>query len=119
MAQRAVQFVLRHNFNDFNRGRLKLEDHYDHGAYGCKQAVFQPAGKYCDLVYPGRRRTHAEHQAPDGSWPREAYHDGSRGFTCSTSLASLAITPTYQLLPVYQRCTTPFWDDDAASRSFL
>ena len=44
-----------------------------------------------------------ENQNADGSWDVEANQDQDLGFTYSTSLAILALTPPYQLLPIYQR----------------
>ncbi len=103
MAQQAARFVLKHPFNQFNRGGLTREDRYYYGAYYCSQAMFQMGGEYWAQFYPGLLRTLIANQDPDGSWAREANQDGNLGFTYSTSLAILALTPPYQLLPIYQR----------------
>ncbi|MGE4002822.1 MAG: prenyltransferase/squalene oxidase repeat-containing protein [Planctomycetaceae bacterium] len=102
-ARRAGQFVLGHPFNDFNRGGLTREDRYYYGAYYCSQAMFQLGGDYYAEFYPGLLQTLVDNQRPDGSWDREANQDGVLGLAYSTSLAILALTPPYQLLPIYQR----------------
>ncbi len=103
MAQNTARFILRHPFNRFNRGGLTTEDRYYYGAYYCSQAMFQLGGKHWQEFYPGLLDTFASNQRGNGSWDREANQDGPLGFCYSTSFAILALTPPYQLLPIYQR----------------
>ncbi len=103
MAQQAAQFVLRHPFTDFNRGGLTREDRYYYGAYYCSQAMFQLGSDYWPKFYPGLLNTLVDNQNRNGSWALEANQDQKFGHTYSTSLAILALTPPYQLLPIYQR----------------
>ncbi|MCA9078089.1 MAG: terpene cyclase/mutase family protein [Planctomycetaceae bacterium] len=103
MAQTTSRFVLRHPFTDFNRGGLTMEDRYYYGAYYCSQAMFQLGGEHFTRFYPGLLQTLVDNQNRNGSWPPEANQDGPLGPTYSTSLAILALTPPYQLLPIYQR----------------
>jgi len=103
MAGQAAKFVLKHSFNEFNRGGLTREDRYYYGAFYCSQAMFQMGGEYWARFYPDLLTTLVANQNRDGSWAREANQDRILGFNYSTSLAILALTPPYQLLPIYQR----------------
>lgn len=103
MARRTGVFVLAHPFSDFNRGGLTREDRYYYGAYYCSLAMFQLGGDYFRRFYPDLLQTLVDNQRHDGSWEREANQDGPLGLAYSTSLAILALTPPYQLLPIYQR----------------
>ena len=103
MAREAAQFVLRHPFTSFNSGGLTREDRYYYAAYYCSQAMFQLGEEYWAQFYPGLLRTLVANQDRDGSWAREANQDGVLGLNYSTSLAILALTPPYQILPIYQR----------------
>ncbi len=95
--------MLDHPFNRFNRGGLTAEDRFYYGAYYCSQGMFQLGGKYWEEFYPTLLATLVTNQRADGSWDREANQDGQLGPAYSTSLAILALTPPYQLLPIYQR----------------
>ena len=44
-----------------------------------------------------------ENQQADGSWPPEGNRDGYFGSAYTTALVILALSPPYQLLPIYQR----------------
>lgn len=44
-----------------------------------------------------------DHQRRDGSWDAESNMDGHFGNSYTTALMVLALTPQYQLLPIYQR----------------
>ncbi|MCA9077962.1 MAG: terpene cyclase/mutase family protein [Planctomycetaceae bacterium] len=103
MAMQTASFVLSHPFDDFNRGNLTREDRYFYGAYYCSQAMFQLGGEHWQKFYPGLLKTFFENQLENGAWPREANKDEHLGFCYSTSFALLALTPPYQLLPIYQR----------------
>ncbi len=104
MAQRTGDFILDHRFNDFNRGGLTREDRYYYGAFYCSQAMYQIGGDHFAKFYPSFLKTMVDNQNRDGSWPLEAnQQDSELGFTYSTSLAVLALTPPYQLVPIFQR----------------
>lgn len=103
MAQRAGQFVARNPFDRFNRGNLTNEDRFFYGAFYCSQAMFQIGGKDWEQFYSTLLDTMTENQRRDGSWDLEANQDGYLGYTYTTSLAVLSLTPPFQLLPIYQR----------------
>lgn len=87
-------------FQQYNQGRGP----YHYGAYYCSQAMFQLGGDYWKKFFPGLVDVLIANQAKDGSWERENENNGDYfGRPYTTSLAILALTPAYQLLPIYQR----------------
>lgn len=103
MAQAAGRFILAHPFDHFNRGGLTATDQYFYGAFYCSQAMFQLGGDEWKQFYTVLLDTLAENQRHDGAWEREMVEVGQLGLTYSTALGVLALTPLYQLLPIYQR----------------
>ncbi len=103
MAQEAGQWLLTQSFEPFNRSR-NSHDRYFYSAYYCSQAMFQLGGEYWSEFYPPLLKTLAENQRADGSWDRERSALSARyGNSYSSALAILALTPPYQLLPIFQR----------------
>ena len=72
-------------------------------SYYSSQAIAQVGGDTWDQVYPQIARNMIEEQSDDGSWPLGTGHERNYSSTYTTSLAILALTPAYQLLPIYQR----------------
>lgn len=72
-------------------------------AYYTSQAMAQVGGEPWNRVYPQIVEQLLKEQGPNGSWPPGRGNEVSFGSTYSTSLAVLALTPPYQLLPIYQR----------------
>lgn len=72
-------------------------------SYYSSQAIAQVGGNTWNQVYPQLARNMIEEQADDGSWPLGTGHERNFTSTYTTSLAILALTPAYQLLPIYQR----------------
>ena len=104
MAQRAGDFILDHPFTRFNRGQLTSTDRYFYGAFYCSQATYQLGGKHFSKFYPQHLEVMIANQNSDGSWPPEAsFEDRRLGSTYSTAFTVLALTPPYQLLPIFQR----------------
>ena len=99
-ARRAAEWVLKQRFHRYNQGAGP----YHYGAYYCSQAMFQLGGDYWKRYFPELSQTLVANQRKDGAWDRENDHNGDYfGQTYTTSLAILALTPAYQLLPIYQR----------------
>jgi hypothetical protein len=99
-ARRAGDWVLRQTFQHYNRG----QGPYHYGAYYCSQGMFQLGGDYWKEFFPPMALTLIAHQAADGSWEPEADNNGDYfGRPYTTALSVLALTPAYQLLPIYQR----------------
>lgn len=102
MARAAGQWILQHPFDQYNR-RGHREDRYHYSAFYCSQAMFQLGGEFWEKFYPPFARTLLDNQRSDGSWERERIRDGQFGNVYTTALVVLALTPPYQLLPIYQR----------------
>jgi hypothetical protein len=102
-AKIAGNWILRSSFESYNRGSRE-EDRYHFGAFYCSQAMFQLGGDYWQRFFPSLLSTLAKAQHADGSWDPEWADDDSKfGSLLSTSFAVLALSPPYQMLPVYQR----------------
>ncbi len=72
-------------------------------SYYSAQAMAQVGGDTWNQIYPQIARNLLNEQTEDGSWPVGGGTERSFGSVYSTSLAVLALTPAYQLLPIYQR----------------
>ena len=102
-AGRAGEFLLRYPLIDYNRTRFNQERYFYSTFYG-SQAMFQLGGRYWREFYPAMARTLVANQHSDGSWDVEDHeYDSQFGRTCTTALAVLALSPPYQLLPIFQR----------------
>jgi hypothetical protein len=100
MARRAGEWMLRRSFAQYNQG----PDPYHYAAYYATQAMFQLGGKYWEGFYPELAQTLMRSQRGDGAWEPERHTNGIQFGSCyTTSLAVLALTTPYQLLPIYQR----------------
>ncbi|MCA9110990.1 MAG: terpene cyclase/mutase family protein [Planctomycetaceae bacterium] len=103
MAQLTGQWILRHDFDRFNR-TLSGEDRYHYGAFYCSQAMYQLGGDYWFDFFPRLLDVYVKNQNNDGSWDAESNgNDNKYGSLYSTALGVLALTPPYQILPIYQR----------------
>ena len=83
-------------------GSYQGVDRYHYSAYYCSQAAFQLGSEYWSKFYPPLMNALVDHQRPDGSWDLE-HQEAIYGNVYSTSLSILALTPPYQILPIYQR----------------
>lgn len=72
-------------------------------SYYSSQAMAQVGGETWNQMFPQIARNLLEEQASDGAWPLGTGNEGKFGQAYTTSLAILALTPAYQLLPIYQR----------------
>lgn len=72
-------------------------------SYYGSQAMAQVGGDGWNRVYPIIAEALLKEQASNGAWPPGAGNEVSFGSTYATALAVLALTPPYQLLPIYQR----------------
>jgi len=103
MARAAGDWLLSHPFDRYNRSRSP-KDRYHYSAFYCSQAMFQLGGEYWAKFFPRLMKTLTRYQKQNGSWDREGQDgDGRFGHSYTTALALLALTPPYQLLPIYQR----------------
>lgn len=71
--------------------------------YYSSQAMAQVGGDTWNQIFPQIARNILGEQSDDGSWPLGIGTERQFGSTYTSSLAILALTPAYQLLPIYQR----------------
>lgn len=91
------------SFERFNRSP-DSHDRYFYSAYYASQAMFQLGGDPWSNFYPPLLDVLAKNQRSDGSWDHELGSDTTRyGNAYSSALAILALTPPYQILPIFQR----------------
>jgi len=102
IARRAGDWILSQRQRAYNGPAPGKLDRYHYSTYYCSQAMFQLGGDYWARFYPPMLDTLLENQRADGSWEPEAINDGPYGSAYTTALAILALTPPYQLLPIYQ-----------------
>ena len=72
-------------------------------SYYSSQAVAQVGGETWDQIFPQIAANLLAEQSDSGAWPLGVGTERNFGATYTTSLAVLALTPAYQLLPIYQR----------------
>lgn len=103
MAQKAGDWLLAHPFRRLGEV-IGPNDRTFYGMYYCSQAAMQLGGRYWQGIFPPIVDVLLTSQNAGGSWPLETSQgDHVFGSCYSTSMAVLALTPPYQLLPVYQR----------------
>ncbi len=101
-ARRAIEWVLAQNIETYG-SNLDPGGNYHYGLYYGSQATYLMGGEYWLKYYPRLVKVLLDNQRPDGSWPPDAGIAAPFGSSYSTALAVLALTPPYQLLPIYQR----------------
>lgn len=103
MARAAGDWLLAHPYRKFGEA-VGPFDEFFYSAYYCSQAAAQLGGHYWESFFPQLVNVLLSAQARDGSWPPEPNdRDYVFGSCFTTALGVLALTPPYQLLPVYQR----------------
>lgn len=103
MARAAGDWLLAHPYNGFGQ-TIGSHDRFFYSAYYCSQAALQLGDKYWEGIFPPLAEVLLSVQSSNGSWPPEPNRgDAVYGNLYTTALAVLALTPPYQLLPVYQR----------------
>ncbi len=102
-ARATGQWILKHPFSQYNVHVGSPFDRFHYGAFYCSHAMFQLGGEYWDPFFATLARTLVENQRSDGSWDREGNRDGGWGNVYTSALVVLALSPPYQLLPVFQR----------------
>jgi hypothetical protein len=100
--QKSGSWMLSQSFAPYNR-QIDGEDHYHYAAYYVSQSMFQLGGSYWEQFYPEFSAVFVGGQNTDGSWDPESGKHSIYSNCYSSALAILALTPPYQLLPIYQR----------------
>jgi len=101
MALAAGDWLAAHPFQ--RPGELMgIYDKFIYSAFYVSQAAAQLGGRHWEKIYPPLVDILLSYQSANGSWPAEPqlleFGDG-----LTTAFAVLALTPAYQLLPIYQR----------------
>ncbi|WP_286766380.1 MULTISPECIES: prenyltransferase/squalene oxidase repeat-containing protein [Rhodopirellula] len=78
-------------------------NYYYLATYYSSQAMAQVGGDTWDQMFPQIAAGLLKEQTESGAWPPGGSNEQQFGSTYSTSLAILALTPAYGLLPIYQR----------------
>jgi len=99
----AGNWLLQNRGRGYNARGNHSSDRYHYAIYYSSQAMFQLGGEYWETYFPELLVTLLRNQRNDGGWDPEAIRDGVYGRAYTTSLAILALTPQYQILPIYQR----------------
>ena len=101
-AVNAARYILKKPFDQFARP-IPGEQFPSYAAFYCSHGLFQMGGEYWDEFYPQLVNTLLEDQRADGSWVMTEGREAQFGPVYVTSLAILALTPPYQMLPIFQR----------------
>ncbi len=101
-AKAAGDWILEHPF-DRNMSRSGTHDRYFYGAFYCSQAMFQLGGRHWREFYPSLASSLLALQRSNGSWDQEQGYDRVFGNVYTSAMAVLALSPPYQLLPIFQR----------------
>lgn len=101
LERRSARWLMNHPYHRVVNSSNN-EDRFFYGAYYCSLASLQIGNECWEKVYGPLSATLIDYQQRDGSWPVEAY-DAMFGNSYSTAMAVLALSPPYQLLPIYQR----------------
>ena len=102
IARHAGQWLMQQPLEAYNT-KLGRGGHYIYGVYYGSQAAYQLGGEYWRNIYPRIVKVLLKNQLPNGSWPADNGIAKCYGSTYTTAMAVLALTPEYQLLPIYQR----------------
>lgn len=102
MAQNASRYILRQPFDQYIRP-ASGEQYPCYSAFYCSQAMFQMGGDHWKEFYPVMSQTIVKAQHGDGSWIMQQGYDPQYGVQYMTAMTILALTPPYQMLPIFQR----------------
>lgn len=97
MVRESAAWFASRNYPDAQLGYFYLASYYS------GQAMAQVGGDVWNRVFPQIAARLQKEQTPNGAWPPGRGNESSFGSTYATALAILALTPPYQLLPIYQR----------------
>lgn len=98
----AADYVLKRPFDQYARP-IQGENYLCYAAFYCSQAMFHMGGNYWSEFYPQTAKSIMQAQRSDGSWIMAHGHEAQYGVPYATALTILALTPPYQMLPIFQR----------------
>jgi len=102
MAQKTGDWLLQRPFTQYDRP-IRGENWHVYSAFYSSQAMFQLGDHHWENFFPTFVDTVTDHQSSDGAWRPAGGLDKKFGQAYTTALTLLALTPPYQLLPIFQR----------------
>jgi len=102
MAQKTGDWLLQRPFTQYDRP-IRGENWHVYSAFYSSQAMFQLGGRHWENYFPTFVDTVTDHQSRDGAWRPAGGLDRRYGEAYTTAMTLLALTPPYQLLPIFQR----------------
>lgn len=108
-AKRAGDWILKSGFHQYNTwgsvtGHFPRDDRYHYGLLTCSQAMYQLGGRYWGEFFSPMAMVLMENQNSNGSWDADRNRrDGPFGKAYTTAIGVLALSPSNQLLPIFQR----------------
>lgn len=88
---------------DYNFTFLDKERWPYYTCYHCSQAASQAGGEVRQKTLKEITRYLLERQTEGGNWPKAKAGSVTTGPAYTTAMAILALTPSYQILPIYQQ----------------
>lgn len=102
MATGTAGYLLKHPFNQYERPEGRGE-FICYAAFYTSHGMFQMGGEYWSEFYPRLVKSLLETQRQNGSWLLKNTRENEYGASYMTALSILALTPPYQMLPIFQR----------------
>jgi hypothetical protein len=103
-AKTAVQWLLEHNLDAYNRNTGIEGDRYHYSLFNSCQAMYQMGSPYWEKFFPHTVTALLANQQADGSWDAESLaRDRPFGNAYTTALVVLSLGAPNQFLPVFQR----------------
>ena len=101
LAQNAADFILKKTIVQYDASTNPRE-FLCYGAFYSSLGMFQMGGSHWREFYPKTAKALIKAQRPDGSWTPKS-RESSFGPEYMTALTVMALTPPYQILPIFQR----------------
>ena len=101
-AETAARYILKRPFDQYTRP-IPGEQYASYAAFYCSHGLFQMGGEFWDEFYPQLVNTLLKSQRANGSWAMMEGKEAQIGPEYVTCLTILALTPPYQMLPIFQR----------------
>lgn len=101
-AQDAARYILDRPFDQYDHP-IAGEQYHCYAAFYCSQGMFQIGGESWTRFYPPLARTLVRAQRADGAWRPRSGNDVQYGEPYMTALSILALSPPFQMLPIFQK----------------
>jgi hypothetical protein len=101
-AKDAARYILDHPFDQYDHP-INGEQYPCYAAFYCSQGMFQIGGESWKTFYPQLARTLVRAQRASGAWRNHSGRDVQYGEPYMTALSILALSPPFQMLPIFQK----------------